>query len=223
MEGVCRLPSRHSAARRFHVCTVLTRPSRSSRSSGSISCAGLCLLLVRRLTTTLLVSTLFGYCVLDGAHCYLCAGVARPPPEEARRTLLLPPAFCQFLVWVGPFFGFSHSRLYFSWILLSRPLLVLSLYWAALVLVYGCNCRRRVSATRIEVLEDWHLRQFPRCRFLYWLCCDRVCLNKSCHIHSRYGFIVINCRSSCWHVCHVVTAYALHIDARDLFACSSKE
>ena len=124
---------------------------------------------------------------------------------------------------LGPFFGFSHSRLYFSWILLSRPLLVLSLYWAALVLVYGCNCRRRVSATRIEVLEDWHLRQFPRCRFLYWLCCDRVCLNKSCHIHSRYGFIVINCRSSCWHVCHVVTAYALHIDARDLFACSSKE
>ena len=63
--------------------------------------AGLCL------TTALLAFSSAGYCVYDGALSYDCAGFSRPPPEEAWHTLFLPAAFCQYFVWVGPFFGFS--------------------------------------------------------------------------------------------------------------------
>ena len=89
----CVVSSRHFAARRFLGCLVTTQPSWSLRSSGSLS--------LRVVGDHGFVGlNLAGCCVYDGALSYNCA---RPLPEEAWHTLLLPAAFCQSLVWVGPF------------------------------------------------------------------------------------------------------------------------
>ena len=169
---------------------VPAQPPRSLRSSGSISLAGLCLL-------------------MGTDHGIVEVSLVRQLRIRWGAVILrwdCPPSFRRSMTYSAS--SKRHSASYLCGLVLSSASLIaaccspgfcsfvrfwcLSLYWSALVLFYGCYFRRGDVAARIEVLEDWHFDSFAL-SFLYWLCCVRVCLNKRCHIHSRHGFIVTNC------------------------------
>ena len=107
---------------------------------------------------------------------------------EVPATSLLRP--------LGPFFGFSHSRLLFSWILLIRPLLVL----IALLVRIGAFLRLLFQARRC-CCEDWGLgrlafRQFRTVFPLLAVLCSSVPEQKMPHSQPLW----IDCHIAYHHV-----------------------